>query len=90
MTSKDLQFSTGNSTYYSIMAYTGEESKNEWIYVYVYKHTHMSIHGHHQMVNTKIRLILFFAAKDGEVSKKDGYKDLYPKMDTVSKNKMGN
>ena len=23
-------------------------------------------HGHHQMVNTKIRLILFFAAKDGE------------------------
>ena len=25
-----------------------------------------SIHGHHQMVNTKIRLIIFFAAKDGE------------------------
>ena len=25
-----------------------------------------SIHGHHQMVNTKIRLITFFAAKDGE------------------------
>ena len=25
-----------------------------------------STHGHHQMVNTKIRLILFFAAKDGE------------------------
>ena len=23
-------------------------------------------HGHHQMVNTKIRLILFSAAKDGE------------------------
>ena len=23
-------------------------------------------HGHHQMVNTKIRLILFFVAKDGE------------------------
>ena len=23
-------------------------------------------HGHHQMVNTKIRLIKFFAAKDGE------------------------
>ena len=22
--------------------------------------------GHHQMVNTKIRLIIFFAAKDGE------------------------
>ena len=25
-----------------------------------------SIHGHHQMVNTKIRLIIFFAAKDRE------------------------
>ena len=24
------------------------------------------MHGHHQMVNAKIRLILFFAAKDGE------------------------
>ena len=26
-----------------------------------------STHGHHQMVNTKIRSIIFFAAKDGEV-----------------------
>ena len=26
-----------------------------------------SIHGHHQILNTKIRLIIFFAAKDGEV-----------------------
>ena len=25
-----------------------------------------STHGHHQMVNTKIRLMIFFAAKDGE------------------------
>ena len=25
-----------------------------------------STHGHHQMVNTKIRVIIFFAAKDGE------------------------
>ena len=25
-----------------------------------------SIHGHHQMVNTEIRLIIFFVAKDGE------------------------
>ena len=25
-----------------------------------------STHGHHQMVNTKIRLIIFFAAKDGK------------------------
>ena len=26
----------------------------------------MSIHGHHQMGNTKIRLLIFFVAKDGE------------------------
>ena len=25
-----------------------------------------SAHGHHQMVNTEIRLIIFFVAKDGE------------------------
>ena len=25
-----------------------------------------SIHGHHQMVNTEIRVTIFFAAKDGE------------------------
>ena len=25
-----------------------------------------STHGHHQMVSTKIRLIIFFVAKDGE------------------------
>ena len=24
------------------------------------------LHGHHQMVNTEIRLIIFFAVKDGE------------------------
>ena len=28
--------------------------------------TQDSTHGHHQMVNTKIRLIIFFAAKTGE------------------------
>ena len=26
----------------------------------------ISTHGHHQMVNTKIKLIIFFAAKDGD------------------------
>ena len=25
-----------------------------------------STHGHHEMVNTKIRLIIFFSTKDGE------------------------
>ena len=28
--------------------------------------TEDSTHGHHQMTNTEIRLIIFFAAKDGE------------------------
>ena len=30
------------------------------------QHKRRSTHGHHQMVNTEIRLIIFFAAKDGE------------------------
>ena len=30
------------------------------------QHKKDSTYGHHQMVNTKIRLIIFFAAKDGE------------------------
>ena len=29
---------------------------------------HDSTHGHHQMVNTKIRLIIFFVVKEGEAS----------------------
>ena len=30
------------------------------------KHTEDFTHGHHQMVNNEIRLIIFFAAKDGD------------------------
>ena len=30
------------------------------------QHKRSLSHGHHQMVKTKIRLIIFFAAKDGE------------------------
>ena len=30
------------------------------------QHREDSTHGHHQMANTKIRLIIFFAVKDGE------------------------
>ena len=30
------------------------------------QHKRDSTHGHHQMVDTEIRLIIFFAAKDGE------------------------
>ena len=32
--------------------------------------------GHHQMVNTEIRLFVFFAAKDGEVLKSQEKQDL--------------
>ena len=35
ITNKDLLYSTGNSTQYSVMIYTGKESKKEGIYVYV-------------------------------------------------------
>ena len=35
ITNKDLLYSTGNSTQYSVVAYMGKESKKEWIYVYV-------------------------------------------------------
>ena len=30
------------------------------------QHKRRSTHGHHQVVNTEIRLIIFFAVKDGE------------------------
>ena len=36
ITNKNLLYSTGNSTQYSVLAYLGKESKKEWIYVYVY------------------------------------------------------
>ena len=32
---KNLLYSTGNSTQYSVMTHMGIESKKEWIYVYV-------------------------------------------------------
>ena len=32
---KDLLYSTGNSTQYSIITYMGKEPDKEWIYVYV-------------------------------------------------------
>ena len=35
ITNKDLLYSTGNSTQYSVMTYMGKESKKECIYVYV-------------------------------------------------------
>ena len=35
-----------------------------------------STHGYHQMVNTEIRLIMFFAPKDGEALDKQQKQDL--------------
>ena len=35
ITNKDLMYSTGSSTQYSLMTYMGKGSKKEWIYVYV-------------------------------------------------------
>ena len=35
VTNKDLLYSTGNSTQYSVMTYMGKESKKEWIHLYV-------------------------------------------------------
>jgi len=38
--------------------------------------TQETIHGHHQLVNTKIRLIIFFAAEDGEALQSQQKQDL--------------
>ena len=35
ITNKNLLYSTGNSTQYSVMAYKEKESKKKWTYVYV-------------------------------------------------------
>ena len=46
-----------------------------------------STHGHHQMVNTKIRLIIFFAAKDEEAL--NSKQKQYPAVDvTGDRNKV--
>ena len=35
ITNKDLLYSTGNSTQYSVITYMGKESEKEWMYVFV-------------------------------------------------------
>ena len=35
ITDKDLLYSTGNCTQYSVTTYMGRESRKEWIYVYI-------------------------------------------------------
>ena len=41
-----------------------------WVFIFMTQFSHKfrytSTHGHHKMVNTKIRLIIFIVAKDGE------------------------
>ena len=41
------------------------------------------MHGHHQMVNIEIRLIIFFAAKDGEALYSQQKQDQELTMDQV-------
>ena len=51
MTNKDLLYSTGNSTQYSVMPNMGKESKKEWIYVYVkliYFDVHLKLTQHYK------------------------------------------
>ena len=36
ITNKDLLYSTGNSTQYSVMTYMGKNLKKEWIYIYIH------------------------------------------------------
>ena len=35
ITNKNLLYSTGNSTQYSVIIYMGKESEKEWIHIYV-------------------------------------------------------
>ena len=44
MTNKDLLYSTGDCTQYFAMVYMGKESKNEWIYVFLYTYICVSIY----------------------------------------------
>ena len=41
-------------------------SPTEWQTPYIHSRRDDSVHGHHQMVNTEVRLIIFYAAEDGE------------------------
>ena len=47
------------------------------------QHKNDSTHGHHQMVNIKIRLTVFFAAKDGEALCSQQKQDLDLTVDQI-------
>ena len=49
-----------------------------------------STHGHHQMVNTKIRLIIFFAAEDGEALYSQQKQDQELTVDQIMKSLLQN
>ena len=48
------QESFAKRTHWSLQTHSSNKTRDD------------SMHGHHQMVNTEIRLIIFFAVKDGE------------------------
>ena len=54
---------------YDLLIWSAEAfAENHCLFVrYTYGHSKHSTHGHHQMVNTEIRLIIIFAAKSGEL-----------------------
>ena len=44
----------------------GSEDNDDLLQKILFQQYKRRLHGHHQMVNTEIRLIIFFTAKDGE------------------------
>ena len=62
ITNKDLLYSTGNSTQYSVMTYMGKESKNEWRYTYIYMYIliHFAVHPKHNTTNQLYTNKMFF------------------------------
>ena len=47
-------------------------------------------HGHHQMVSTEIRLIIFFAGKDGEAVCSEQKQDLEQTVDQIASSLLQN
>ena len=43
ISNKDLLYSTGNSTQYSVVAYMGKESRKEWMCIYIWV-IHFAVH----------------------------------------------
>ena len=67
---KVLMYITENYIQYLVINHNGKKYKREYICLQLSHSSNNtredSTRGHHQTVNTKIRLIILFAAKDGE------------------------